>query len=198
MQMHPSKAPGPNDMPALFFQRYWHLMGKDVSQFVLNILKRNIDPGIINKTFIALIPKVKGPSTPKDFRPISLCNVIFKLVSKVLVNRLKGVLPYIIHGAQSAFVPGRMITDNVTVAFEHFHYIKKRKRNGGKGYMVLKMDMSKAYDRIEWKFLEQMLITLGFHTNWVRLVVRCVTSVTYLIIVNGQPMRFFSPSRGLR
>ena len=91
-----------------------------------------------------------------------------------------------------------MITDNVTVAFEHFHYIKKRKRNGGKGYMALKMDMSKAYDRIEWKFLEQMHITLGFHTNWVRLVVRCVTSVTYLIIVNGQPMRFFSPSRGLR
>ena len=70
-----------------------------MSQFLLNILKGDLDPGTINKTFIALIPKVKAPSTPKDFRPISLCNVIFKLVSKVLVNRLKGVLPSIIQGA---------------------------------------------------------------------------------------------------
>jgi len=149
MQMHPSKAPGSDGMPALFFQQYWHIISRDVSQFVLNILEGNSDPGTINKTFITLIPKVKAPSTPTEFRPISLCNVIYKLVSKVLVNRLKEVLPLIIHEAQSAFVPGRMITDNTLVAFEHFHYMKKRKRNGGKGYMALKLDMSKAYDRIE-------------------------------------------------
>jgi len=71
-----------------------------------------------------------------------------------------------------------MITDNIIVAFEHFHYMKKRKRNGGKGYMASKLDMSKAYDRIKWKFLEQMLIRLGFHINWVRLIMRCVTSVS--------------------
>jgi len=185
MQMHPLKAPGPDGMPALFFQHYWHIVGKDVVQFVLNILQGNVDLATINKTFIALIPKVKAPSTPKDFRPISLCNVIYKIVSKVLVNRLKGILPAIIHGAQSAFVPGRLITDNIIVAFEHFHYLKKRKKNGGKGYMALKLDMSKAYDRVEWEFLEQMLIKLGFHARWVRLVMRCVTSVTYSILLNG-------------
>ena len=84
------------------------------------------------------------------------------------------------------------------VAFKHFHYMKKRKKNGGKGYMALKLDMSKAYDRIEWEFLEKMLITLGFHMNWFRLVMRCVTSVTYSIILNGQPTSPFSRSRGLR
>jgi len=91
-----------------------------------------------------------------------------------------------------------LITDNVLVAFKHFHYMKKKKKTGGKGYMVLKLDMSKAYDRIEWDFLEKMLITLGFHPNWVKLVMRCVTSVSYYILVNGQPTRSFFPSRGLR
>jgi len=108
-----------------------------------------------NKTFITLIPKMKTPATPKYFRPISLCNVIFKIVSKIMVNRLKEVLPSIVYGAQSAFLPRRMITDNIIVAFEHFHYMKKRKRNGGKGCMALKQDISKAYDKIKWSFLEK-------------------------------------------
>ena len=198
LQMHPTKAPGPDGMPALFFQHYWKIIGKDVAEFVLQVLNSRIHPGLINQTFIALIPKIKTPTSPKEFRPISLCNVIFKIVSKVVVNRLKHLLPSIIHSAQSAFVPGRMITDNVVVAFEHFHYMRKKKKNGGKGYMALKLDMSKAYDRIEWSFLEKMLLSLGFHREWVRFILSCVTSVSYSILVNGQPTSFFKPSRGLR
>jgi len=118
MQMHPTKAPSPDGMPALFFQHYWHLIGKDVTHFVRQILNGNLYPGLINQTLITLIPKTKTPTTPMDFRAISLCNVIFKIVSKVVVNRLKEVLPNVIHKAQSAFVPGRMITDNIVVAFE--------------------------------------------------------------------------------
>jgi len=91
-----------------------------------------------------------------------------------------------------------MITDNIMVAFEHFHYMKKKKRNGGKGYLALKLDMSKAYDRVEWLFLEQMLLSLGFHRNWVRLVMSCVSSISYSILVNVQPTNVITPSRGLR
>ena len=107
--MNPTKAPSPDGMAALFFQHYWHIVGKDVTQFALDILNGVTDPNSVNTTFIALIPKVKSSSTPKDFHPISLCNVVLKLVSKVLENRLKVVLPFIIHEAQSAFVPGCMV-----------------------------------------------------------------------------------------
>jgi len=91
-----------------------------------------------------------------------------------------------------------MITDNIIVAFEHFHYMKKRKKNGGKGYVALKLDMSKAYDRVEWSYLEQMLLSFGFHRDWISVVMSCVTTVSYSILVNGQPTDILTPSRGLR
>jgi len=87
-----------------------------------------------------------------DYRPISLCNVIYKLVSKAITNRLKVILHAIVHEAQSAFVLGRLITENILIAFEHFHYLRK-KNEGKRGFMASKLDMSKAHDKIEWKFL---------------------------------------------
>ena len=197
-QMHPTKVPGPDGMPAIFFQQYWHIVGPDAIQMVLDILNGNISPTPFNNSFIALIPKVKTPESPKDFRPISLCNVIYKLASKVLVNRLKPILPHIIHESQSAFVPGRLITDNTITAFEHFHFLKKRKCKGDKGYMALKLDMSKAYDQVEWKYLEAMLLQLGFNRRWVDLVMSLVTSVSYQVLINGYPSKVIRPQRGLR
>ena len=146
---------------------------------------------------IVLIPKVKQPEKLKDLRPISLCNVVYKLVSKVLANRLKKILPDIISPSQSAFVPGRMITDNVLLAYELTHHINNRRRGAG-GLAAIKLDMSKAYDRIEWPFLKKMMQKLGFQEKWIDLIMKCVTTVSYRIKVNGEYTDRFFPQRGLR
>ena len=117
-QMHPSKSPGPDGMPALFYQNYWDIVGSDVVCMVLNVLNSNMSMADLYKTFITLIPKINNPAKMTDFRPISLCNVIYKLISKVLANRLKLVLPQIIYENQSAFLSERLIMDNVLIAFE--------------------------------------------------------------------------------
>lgn len=196
-QMHPSKAPGPDGMPAFFYKKYWGVVGEDVVKHTLDILNNGGPISPINHTHIVLIPKKKHNQHTKDYRPISLCNVLYKLVSKVVSNRLKNALPCIISETQSAFVPGRLITDNVLVASEMFHYLRKKKK-GIKGYMAMKLDMSKAYDRVEWAFIEGMMLKLGFGEGFVSLVMRCISSVTYYILYNDFPTKRFVPTRGLR
>uniref|UniRef100_A0A453CB70 Reverse transcriptase domain-containing protein n=1 Tax=Aegilops tauschii subsp. strangulata TaxID=200361 RepID=A0A453CB70_AEGTS len=191
------KAPGPDGMPVIVFKRHWHFMGDRVVEEVLNVLNGGDFPEGWNDTMVVLIPKVKNPKRIKDLRPISLCNVVYKLVSKVIANRLKVVLPNVISENQSAFVPGRLITDNVLTAYEISHYLMN-KRNGRSGVAAIKADMSKAYDRVEWSFLKAMLSKLGFSRRWVALVMRCVRTVRYQIKVNGGLTQQFSPSRGLR
>ena len=116
---------------------------------VLKALNTGVVLESLNSTFIALIHKIKHPKKVSDFRPISLCNVVYKLISKVVVNRLKKILAKAILESQSAFLSRRLITDNVLVAFETLHYLK-RKTQGKVRQMALKLDMSKAYDRVKW------------------------------------------------
>ena len=123
-------------------------MGNDVVGMVLKVLNSNTSMADINKTFITLIPKMNNPTKMIDYRPISLSNVIYKLIAKVLANRLKSVLPQIISENQSAFLSERLITDNVLIAFELMHYLDN-KRDGKDCYMAIKLDLSKAYDRVE-------------------------------------------------
>ena len=194
--MSPSKAPGPDGMTALFFQKYWHIVGEDVSLAILDFFRSGRMLGSINFTNIVLIPKVKNPESMSQFRPINLCNVLYKIISKVLVNRMKVILPNIISDSQSAFILGRMISDNVIMAFEVLHYLK----NLGAGtnfQMVAKLDMSKAYDRVEWNFLQPILLKLGFHRHWVSLIMTCVSSTSFAVMVNGAPNGYIKPSRGL-
>ena len=120
-QMAPTKAPRPDGMNTLFYQNYWHVVGDTIVNAVLDFIKFGHMVPKINHTHIVLIPKIKAPETISDFRLISLCNVIYKIISKVLANRLKQILPHIISPTQSAFVPGRLITDNFLVAYESLH-----------------------------------------------------------------------------
>lgn len=119
-----------------------------MSEVVLSVLNSGTPPLNLNHTFISLIPKIKSPRKVTEFRPISLCNVLYKLIAKVLANRLKPMLPIPISETQSAFMSERLITDNILIAHETLHYLKT-KRTGKMGYMSMKLDMSKAYDRVE-------------------------------------------------
>ena len=184
-QMGPTKALGPDGMNALFYQKFWHIVGDDVIATVLDFLNSGIMLREINYTHIILIPKVKSPERISDFRPISLCNVIYKIISKVLANKLKLILPSLISPSQSAFVPSRLITDNVMVAYETLHAMHSR-RSGKRGYMALKLDVSKAYDRVEWSFLKGIMSKLGLPECWIDRVMSCVTSTSFSVRINGK------------
>lgn len=146
--INPDKAPGPDGMTSLFYQKFWNLIGKDVTRMVRGFFETGeIDKGI-NQTNICLIPKTSRPVSMSEFRPISLCNVSYKIISKVLSNRLKKILPSIISETQSAFVARRLITDNILVAQEMFHALRTNQSCQSK-YVAIKTDMSKAYDRVE-------------------------------------------------
>ncbi|KAA3463112.1 reverse transcriptase [Gossypium australe] len=195
--MGPTKAPGADGFSVLFFQRYWHVVGQDVIDFCLDILNNNQEFGDFNNTDIVLIPKVPKPTHLVNFRPISLCSVIYKVVAKTIGNRLQKIIDKCIDKIQSAFVPGRLITDNVLLAYEILHTLKQ-KRSGKKGVMAVKLDMSKAYDRVEWGFLEVVMTKMGFAKEWTELLLRCITSVRYAVNINGRRGNLFQPSRGLR
>lgn len=132
-----------------------------------------------------------------DLRPISLCNMVYKIISKVLANRLKEVIDSIISDTQSVFIPNRLITGNIMVAFEFMHYIK-RKQKGKESWMVQKLDMSKAYDRVKWKFLEVVLLKLGFDNKVVELFMSCMSLAQYQIIHSWGCFGSIVPRRGLR
>ena len=159
--------------------------GGDVTNAILSFLYLGNFLRKMNYTHIVLIPKKNEPTYIANFRPISLENVISRIVSKVMANRLKFILPNVISDNQSAFVPGRQITDNTFVAFEILHRMRN-KRTRKKGLMDVKLDISKAYDRVEWNFLRQMMIRLGFDERWVELALEIVRTTTYSILINGE------------
>ncbi|KAM1484563.1 hypothetical protein TB2_035686 [Malus domestica] len=161
------KAPSPDGFQGIFFHSFWNIIMDEVNGLVCDLVNGRASPKSINSTFIVLIPKVPNPENVSQFRPISLCNYSYKIVSKVLANRLKPLLPIIISPSQSAFVVGRQIQDNVLITHEVFHFLKMRK---GLFKLALKIDMNKAYDRVEWGFLAAIMIRMGFDSNWINLI----------------------------
>jgi len=159
--MGPFKASGPDGFPASFYQHNWAHIGEEVCLATNHFISLGHMDEDINTTNIVLIHKKAHPISMMDFKPISLCNVIYKIISKVLANRLKAVLPHIISANQSSFIPGRLISDNILVANETLHSMQTR-HWGKTGYVALKLDMNKTYDRVEWVFLDSVMQRMGF------------------------------------
>ena len=196
-QMFPDKVPGPDGLNPGFYQHFWNLLGLEVFQTTIGWLENLSFPSNLNDTLICLIPKCTDPQSMKNLRPISLFNVIYKIISKVLANRMKHILSHIISSTQSAFAPGRSINDNVIIDCELLHYMN-RKQRGNVGEVSLKLDISKACDRVDWKFLHHMLRILGFDDGWIKWIMMCVTFIRYYVLMNGSEVSRIIPKRGLR
>lgn len=177
-QMHSSKALDSDGLNPFFYQKYWSLVRTDVCRVVQAFLRSEDMLWQVNSTHVMFIPKVSEPHDMTQLWPISLCNIIYRIGAKVVANRLKLVLKYVISDCQSAFVLGCLILNNTIIAFELAHALNRRRRMK-KGFMALKLDMSKAYDLLYDLFLEQMLLKLGFHPRWVMMIMGCVRIVSY-------------------
>ncbi|XP_019185981.1 PREDICTED: uncharacterized protein LOC109180726 [Ipomoea nil] len=196
-QMHPDKSPGPDGLGPGFYQHFWDILGGDVTLFCRDFIQTATLPTKANDTFIVLVPKKPNPDSMKDLRPIALCNVLYKIAAKVCANQMKSVLEGLINTAQSAFIPGRLITDNIMVAYEAHHYLK-RKSQGRQGVAALKVDMSKAYDRVEWCFLRRVMLKMGFDPKWVEIIAETVRSAKYHVLHDQNQFGPIIPGRGLR
>ena len=193
----PHRAPGHDGFSAVFYHQFWEDLKSEIMQEVAELFERGELDRQLNHTNLCLIPKVYPPTGMSQFRPIALCNVSYKIISKILVNRLKRHLGSIIPENQTAFIPGRMITDNILVAYEIFHSFKARKRQA-KSYMAIKTDITKAYDRLEWSFLKEIMGRMGFDEKWIRWIMSSVSIVNYSVLINGSPEGHINPARGIR
>jgi hypothetical protein len=195
--MQDDKCPGPDGFNSGFYKKFWDICGHEIYNAGCSWLDSGIFPPNLNSTNIALIPKGDNQVSMKDWRPIALCNVLYKVVAKVLANRLKEVLDKCISDNQSAFVPGRSILDNAMAAIEIVHFMKTKTR-GKQGEVALKLDISKAYDRLDWDYLRDIQNIMGFSQKWISWIMLCVETVDYSVILNGSMIGPVVPGRGLR
>ncbi|XP_028089245.1 uncharacterized protein LOC114289680 [Camellia sinensis] len=192
----PWKAPGPDGLHPAFFQRCWNLINTSVFLCVRDAFVTGKIQPEINQTLLCLIPKSDHPETITQFRPIGLCNTIYKVITKTLVARLRPFLNDIISPLQSSFIPGRKGTDNVIIVQECVHQFKSKK--GKSGNMLIKLDLEKAFDRLEWGFIRQVLTFFNFPPLWIILIMSCVSTSSIAILFNGGLTDSFTPTRGIR
>jgi hypothetical protein len=193
-QMNPDKAPGPDGFTARFYQQCWNIIKKDLTKMIKKSQQSSKLGGSTNSSFLALIPKEKGALSFNRFRPISLCNTSYKILTKVIANRLKALLPLIVPENQGGFVKGRHIADNIILVQEAIHSSVRRKEKG----MVIKLDLANAFDRVRHEFLFEVMRKFGFDTKFVNWIKACIGSPWIAPLVNGKVTNFFKASRGLR
>jgi hypothetical protein len=181
------KIPGPNDWTIEFFLGFYDLIGKDILKLVEETRVRGHLHPPLNSNFIALIPKVDDPSSLNDFRPISLCNCIYKVVSKVIARRIKATLSEKISPEQFGFLEGRQIHEAIGVSQEVMHSLRSTKSRGE----ILKIDLSKSFDKVSWLYLRMLLTHLGFEVPFINWIMCCITSVSFVVLINGSASSFF-------
>ncbi|CAN0888133.1 Transposon TX1 uncharacterized 149 kDa protein [Linum grandiflorum] len=188
------KLPGPDGFPMSFFKSNWSVIKVDVCEAVQEFFTKCFLPLSVNSTFVALIPKKETVVEFKDLRPISLVGSIYKIISKMLMSRMKILMSGIISPQQCAFVGDRQILDVVLIANE---LIDSRRKCGHPG-LVIKLDIEKAYDHVNWECLFKVLLEMGFPVRWVEWIKCCVTTASFSVLVNGEASGYFRSSRGLR
>lgn len=176
-------------------RKAWHVIGAEVIPAIKDFFRTCHLPYTINSTLINLLPKSENASSMKEYRPIACCTILYKIISKVLANRLKLVLGDIISDNQSAFVKGRSILDNILLSHElvkgyNIKHISPR--------CMVKIDIQKGYDSVEWPFLRYLLLELGFPFLFKKWIMACITTVSYSVCVNGEITKAFHAKKGLR
>ena len=164
-------------------------MGRSVRDEVQAVFRDRKIPDYLIKTNIVLIPKIQGPETLGNYRPISLCNIVYKIVTKIIVGRIRPFLDQLISPCQAAFVPGRRGVDNAIIVQEIIHTMGKTR--GNIGYMALKIDLEKAYDKLEWSLIKGMLSRFNFPDNLIDLILSSVSSVSTSLLLNGGSLDSF-------
>jgi reverse transcriptase-like protein/endonuclease/exonuclease/phosphatase family protein len=188
------KAPGFDGFNFKFIREMWEQIKEEIYRFVIGFFEGTVDIRAINVTWVALIPKTASPTSIEDFRPISMVGALYKIISKLLSLRLKVVIAPLIDESQSAFVMDRQILDGVLVANEAIGWLRKKKIQGA----LLKLDFQKAYDSVRWSFLEKVMLKMGFGRKWVQLIMRCVSTASLSVLLNGSPLKPIKMERGLR
>jgi exonuclease III len=188
------KSPGPDGISLGFIKDFWGLLKDDLIRFFNEFHKHGKLTKGINSTFIALIPKVESPQCLSDFRPISLVNCLYKILAKVLANRLRNVIGSVISTSQTAFVPGRQILDGLLIANELVDDARKRKKD----LLLFKVDFEKAFDSVDWKYLDTVLRRMNFPSLWRKWMMECISTPRVSVLVNGSPTDEFCLERGLR
>ncbi|KAL0329447.1 UNVERIFIED_CONTAM: hypothetical protein Sradi_4931400 [Sesamum radiatum] len=185
---------GPDGFGTVFFHTCWEIISEDVFGAVTEFFRGVKMPKGFTATTISLIPKTASPTCWSEYRPISLCNVTNKICMKLMTIRLGHVLPKVISLSQSGFVPGRLLSDNVLLAQELVHSLESRRPDAN---VVFKLDMAKAYDRVSWEFLYQVLRRKGFPQRWIGLVANAISHCWFSVLVNSEHAGFFHSTRGL-
>ena len=194
--LKPFKAPGVDSLHAGFFQYFWEDVKGSVCKEVMEVFESKVVPEYLNETLFSLIPKCPNPESFNNYRSISLCNTIYKVVTKIIVARIRPFLDKLIASNQAAFVLGRRGLDNYAIAQELIHFLDNKK--GKVGFMVIKVDLVKAYDRLEWPFIHKVLKAFNFPQLLIDLIMGCISSTSISILFNGGKLNSFKPSRRIR